>query len=166
MHGQAGGRAGGRRSELAGSPSHLNTSWQRKHRASDADTLPARPADPLLLLPQFQEQLLATGRRGLRGLDAAVICGSSLHDRPDLLTLSCGGGGMSGTVGVSAVRGGIFDLSFAGGWMGGQKGRAAGRHGSWLAVGGFVGLLGSTLLGPHSVILLSIMLHPVAEHAC
>lgn len=31
---------------------------------------------------QLQEQLLARGSRPLRGLDAAVLCGSSLQVRP------------------------------------------------------------------------------------
>lgn len=62
---------------------------------------------------QFQQQLLATGKRSLRGLDAALLCGSTLQDRADFLTTNCVGG-LSDTVGVSSVSGGIFDLSFAG----------------------------------------------------
>lgn len=32
-----------------------------------------------LCVVQFQEQLLATGRRPLRGLDTSVLCGSTLQ---------------------------------------------------------------------------------------
>ncbi|PRW33059.1 hypothetical protein C2E21_8119 [Chlorella sorokiniana] len=63
---------------------------------------------------QFQEQLLATGRRSLRGLDAAVLCGSALQERSDFLTMNCAGGGID-MVGVSSVKGATFDISFAGG---------------------------------------------------
>ncbi|KAI7845815.1 hypothetical protein COHA_000726 [Chlorella ohadii] len=55
---------------------------------------------------QFQEELLANGRRSLRGLDAA--------ERSDFLTMNCAGGG-SDMVGVSSIKGGCFDISFAGG---------------------------------------------------
>ncbi|KAL4448941.1 hypothetical protein ABPG77_007658 [Micractinium sp. CCAP 211/92] len=63
---------------------------------------------------QLQEQLLARGSRPLRGLDAAVLCGSSLQERSDFLTMNCIGG-LADTVGVSTVKGAGFDISFAGG---------------------------------------------------
>lgn len=56
---------------------------------------------------------MTTGKRALRGLDAALLCGSMLQERADFLTMNCVGG-MADTVGVSSVSGGIFDLSFAG----------------------------------------------------
>ncbi|EFN51244.1 hypothetical protein CHLNCDRAFT_141269 [Chlorella variabilis] len=71
----------------------------------------------------FQEQLLAKGKRTLRGLDASVLCGWSLQERADFLTMNCAGG-MVDTVGVSSVSGGIFDLSFAGKRGGRQPGAA------------------------------------------
>lgn len=61
-------------------------------------------------------ELLAAGRRRLRGLDVELLCGSSLQDRPDFLTLNCAGG-WADTVGVSSVGGSMLDLSFASGWL-------------------------------------------------
>lgn len=62
---------------------------------------------------QLQQQLVATGRRALRGLDAGVLCGSALQERSDFLTMNCAGG-WADTVGVSSVSGSMLDLSFAG----------------------------------------------------
>lgn len=77
---------------------------------------------------QFQQQLLAEGKRGLRGLDAAVLCGSSLQERPDFLTMNCLGG-MVDTVGVSVCSGGMFDLSFAGGSLSVDRAKNAAAYG-------------------------------------
>lgn len=127
----------------------------------------SRACLPSLSAVQFQEQLLATGRRSLRGLDASVLCGSALQvrawgsrrhagmqcskpgaaavheagrmsgspsgssnpgrrglrggwslpcglqERSDFLTMNCAGGGID-MVGVSSVKGGCVDISFAG----------------------------------------------------
>lgn len=77
---------------------------------------------------QFQEQLLAKGKRTLRGLDASVLCGWSLQERADFLTMNCAGG-MVDTVGVSSVSGGIFDLSFAGGSLSVDRAKNAAAYG-------------------------------------
>lgn len=46
---------------------------------------------------------------------AAPLC--VRQERSDFLTMNCAGGGIN-MVGVSSVKGGCFDLSFAGGWVG------------------------------------------------
>lgn len=63
---------------------------------------------------QLQDGLLRQGRRPLVGLDAALICGTSLSSRADpLLLLGCASG-LHGTVAVSKASGGLLDISFAG----------------------------------------------------
>ena len=78
----------------------------------------------------FKQQLLSAGKRRLSGLDAALLCGASLQDRSDLLTMNCAGGAASELVGVSTVRGGMLDLSFATGGISVDAARNAEAYGA------------------------------------